>query len=544
MLLFIHWGRSDNTTNSLLTTYDVNTTVCGLIAQEGMEHPDRKAIIDGKINIDYQTLLKRASEVAGELQHRGVVPGSLVGVCMHRSWELVAALLGVMQAGCAYVPLDPAYPQDRVRYMLEHSRAVAAIVDQDSTPALCADVGEQVRMASVGAHADTTVRPSATDLAYVIYTSGSTGKPKGVAVEHRNVMGVHHEMRARFSDQELQGIFAGASVCFDTSVMEIFGTLSLGGTIILGNNGLDLTRLPATHQIRTAVMVASAVQAMLATERLPEQLRTLVFGGEALKRSLVAQVHAQKPALRVLNAYGPTEDTVYSTMAELPNGTESVTIGTSVPGSRAYILDEALQPVADGEPGELHLAGSKLARGYLYEPELTLERFIARAATKAIPDTRLYKTGDLVRRAANGEIEFLGRVDQQVKVRGYRIELGEIESTLEGMEGVDAAAAAAVEGSIGQKMLVVYVVSSDEAVTDEAVKAYLAQRLPKYMVPQVVKYLDALPLLPNDKLDRKQLMRWEEESRQAQEASILLSGGSQSQEASTLSAIQQEVAAL
>lgn len=499
----------------------LETTICGLIIKQMLEHPERMAIIDGKTNIDYKDLMKRASEVAGALKNRKVVPGSLVGVCMTRTWELVATLIGVMQAGCAYVPLDPAYPQDRIQYMLEHSRAVAAIVDTDKAAALCKGVHELLWINTVGNHTDATVRSSTNDLAYVIYTSGSTGRPKGVAVEHKSVVAMHQSMREKFSDEELKGVFAGASVCFDTSVMEIMGTLSLGGTIILAKNALELTTLPAVDQLRTVVIVASALQALLTTETLPKGLRCLVFGGEALKRSLVEQVYALAPNLRILNAYGPTEDTVYSTLAEVPSGVKIVTIGKSVPNSRAYILDDALQPVSKGEAGELYLAGSKLARGYLHDEALTKERFIEMEPSDLIPDNRLYKTGDLCRWTENGEIEFLGRVDQQVKIRGFRIELEEIESTLESMEGVDAAAAAAVDGGIGQKILVVYVVSRDEVVTEAKIKSFLSERLPKYMVPQVVRHLKTLPFLPNDKLDRKKLLSLEGEARVEQGAGIV-----------------------
>ncbi|WP_299211664.1 amino acid adenylation domain-containing protein [uncultured Aquimarina sp.] len=539
---------------------DLETTICGLIAKQMLEYPKRVAIIDGKTKIDYKTLLKRASEVAGELKIREVEPGSLVGVCMNRSWELVAALIGVMQAGCAYVPLDPEYPQDRIRYMLEHSLAVAAIVDNDNAAKLCSGVRELVWTNTLGDHTDNAIRTSAKDLAYVVYTSGSTGQPKGVAVEHRSVVAMSQSMREKFSDQELKGVFAGASVCFDTSVMEIMGTLSLGGTVILAKNALELTKLPAVDQVRTCVMVASAVQALISIEKLPEGIQCLVFGGEALKRSLVEQVYAQKPGLRVLNAYGPTEDTVYSTIAEIPSGTKVITIGKSVPNSRAYILDDAFQPVSNGVAGELYLAGNKLARGYLYDQALTKERFIEMKPSDLIPDNRLYKTGDLCCWTENGEIEFLGRVDQQVKIRGFRIELEEIESTLESMQGVDAAAAAAVDGGAGQKILVVYVVSRNEAVTEASVKSYLSQRLPKYMVPQVVKHLKVLPLLPNDKLDRKKLMSLEEEvyfeksavaippsAEAVNSTNILIQrliGSSNEQQAALLSIIQSEVASL
>ncbi len=529
-------------------------TVWHLIERQMQHHPSRKAIVDGNATIDFNQLLIRSNAIAGELEARGVLPGSLVGVCMNRSWELVAALIGVMRAGCAYVPLDPAYPRDRVRYMLEHSGAVAAIVDGDTSENLCEGVRELVRIDRVGAKAIRCAEPSENDLAYVIYTSGSTGRPKGVAVEHKNIVAMCQSMDELLNEEELKGVFAGASVCFDTSVMEILGTLSLGGTVILGKNILEMTKLSSANQVRTCVTVPSAMQTLLATEKLPEGLRCLVFGGEALKRSLVEQVQAMAPGLKVFNAYGPTEDTVYSTIAKVPPGSKIVTIGKSVPNSRAYILNDKMQPVSPGVAGELYLAGSKLARGYLYDEEKTKERFIELEPTDLIPDSRLYKTGDLCQWAGNGEIEFLGRVDQQVKVRGYRIELEEIESTLESMPGVDAAAAAAVEGGIGQKMLVVFVVSRDESVTDTSVKEFLAERLPKYMVPQIVRHLEELPFLPNDKLDRKQLIELEKSRHREQgpdntsgsNSNLLqrLMGSRHEQEATVLSIIQGEIAAL
>jgi len=497
--ILVEWTRTEE-------AYDRTETVWGLIESQAQAHPEQTAILDGETEIDYERLTERANAIAGELEARGVEPGSLVGVCMSRTWELVATLIGVLRAGCAYVPLDPAYPRERVRYMLEHARAVAAIVDHENRAELCAGVPELVRLDEVGDWtADGVAGPSASDLAYVIYTSGSTGRPKGVAVEHRSVVAMTRSMRNLLEDEELAGVLAAASVCFDPSVMEILGTLSLGGTVVLAENVLELLELPSADRVRTGIMVPSAMQALLAAGRLPEGIRCLVFGGEVLKRSLVDQLYAQQPGLRVVNVYGPTEDTVYSTAAEVPPGAETITIGKPVSNSRSYILDDSMQPVAVGVPGELYLAGDQLARGYLHDEELTRERFIEVNPNGPIPEERLYKTGDLCRWREDGEIEFLGRVDQQVKIRGFRIELEEIESTLESMEGVDGAAAAVVDRGGDRKMLVGYVVSRDEAVTREAARAYLAERLPKYMVPQVVMHLEELPRLPNGKLDRKQL---------------------------------------
>lgn len=506
--ILVEWTRTQE-------AYDRTETICGLIESQAQAKPGRTAVLDGTTEIDYRRLTQRASAIAGELAARGVEPGSLVGVCMRRTWELVATLIGVLRAGCAYVPLDPAYPRERVRYMLEHARAAGAVVDHEKTAELCAGVPEIVRLDEVGERAadEQTVAgvagPSARDLAYVIYTSGSTGRPKGVAVEHRSVVAMTRSMRTLLDDEELAGVLAAASVCFDASVMEILGTLSLGGTAVLAENVLALLELPSADRVRTAIMVPSSMQALLAAGRPPEGIRCLVLGGEVLKRSLVDRLHALEPRPRVVNVYGPTEDTVYSTANEVPVGVETITIGKPVSNSRSYILNDSLQPVPVGVAGELYLAGDQLARGYLHDEELTRKRFIEMDPNGPIAEERLYKTGDLCRWREDGEIEFLGRVDRQVKIRGFRVELEEIESALESMEGVDGAAAAVVDadgnGDGGHKMLVAYVVSRDEAVTSEEARAYLAERLPKYMVPQVVMHLEELPRLPNGKLDRNQL---------------------------------------
>ncbi|MFW6012233.1 MAG: amino acid adenylation domain-containing protein [bacterium] len=487
--------------------YDRTETVWGLIESQAQAHPGRAAIIDGETEIDYERLTERASAIAGELVARGVEPGSLVGVCMSRTWELVATLVGVLRAGCAYVPLDPAYPRERVRYMLEHARAAGAVVDHETMAELCRGVPELVRLDEVGEgpSARDLTGPSPSDLAYVIYTSGSTGRPKGVAVEHRSVVALSRSMGELMDDEELEGMLAAASVCFDASVMEILGTLSLGGTVVLAENVLALLELPSADRVRAAVMVPSAMQALLAAGRPPEGLRCLFLGGEVLKRSLVDRLHALEPRPRVVNIYGPTEATVYSTAKEVSPGVEAITIGKPVSTSRSYILNESMQPVSVGVAGELYLAGDQLARGYLNDEDFTKERFVEVDPAGPIPEERLYKTGDLCRWREDGEIEFLGRADQQVKIRGFRVELEEIESALESMEGVDGAAAAVVDGGGGQKMLVVYVVSPKEAVTTEAARAYLAERLPRYMLPHVVMHLEELPRLPNGKLDRKQL---------------------------------------
>lgn len=504
--ILIEWNRTER-------AYDRTETVWGLIEKQAQKHPRRTAVIDGTAAFDYQHLIARADAIARELVARGVTPGSLIGVCMGRTYELVATLLGVLRAGCAYVPLDPKYPRERVRYMLTHARVAAAIVDSEPSAALCAGAPQIVRLDALKATTPTQGTmpgPAASDLAYVIYTSGSTGQPKGVAVEHRSVVAMTLAMRELLDGDELSGVLAAASVCFDPSVMEILGTLSLGGTVVLSENALTLPELPSAHRVRTVIMVPSAMQALLKAGGLPEDVRCVVLGGEVLKPSLAKQLHALPRPPRVVNVYGPTEDTVYSTATEVPAGAETITIGRPVPNARAYILDEAMRPVPVGVPGELHLAGDKLARGYLHDEARTRQRFVemdtgGQASQANIPDGRLYRTGDRCRWTPDGEIEFLGRIDQQVKLRGFRIELEEIESTLASMHGVDSAAAAVVDMGGDKQMLVGYVAGRDAAPTSEASRAYVAERLPGYMVPQIVIRLADMPRLLNGKLDRKRL---------------------------------------
>ena len=521
---------------------DLKMTACGLIRQQMLEHPERIAIIDGETHLSYKSLMDRAGEVAGELEHRGIMPGSLVGVCMGRSGEMIATLVGIMQAGHAYVPLDPEYPQDRVGYMLKHSRASAAVVDSDSAASLCSKVDELVWINKVGSHAGKSLRASANDLAYVIYTSGSTGLPKGVAIEHRNFVSLHRAMKELFSGEDLTGMFAGASICFDVSVMETLGTLSLGGTVILGKNTLELPYVAASQRIRSCATVPSVVQAMLSTAKLPKSLQCLVLGGEVLKKSLVKQIYAQNPAIRIINAYGPTEDSVFSTFSAITPETKLITIGKSVTNSRAYILDDNLQPVAAGVSGELYLAGDKLARGYLHDEVLTKQHFIEIEPSDLIADNRLYKTGDLCRWTESEEIDFLGRVDQQVKIRGFRVELEEIESVLDSMDGIKASATTVVEGGIGQKILVACIVVHNEKVSGAEIKSYVSQRLPNYMVPQIIRYLDKMPLSPSGKLDREKIVLIANEGYLEKNEDAL--GADVEQRSTVLSVIQKEVALL
>ncbi|WP_037471325.1 amino acid adenylation domain-containing protein [Shewanella waksmanii] len=507
------------------------------------------SIIDGYSEISYEELMEKADLIANELLFHGVDKGALIGVCMKRSWMLVATLIGILRAGCAYVPLDPSYPNERIEYMLKHAGVSAVFVESEVEAKLCHTVEQVIWVNKIQRKKQDSIRfPSASDLAYVIYTSGSTGKPKGVAVEHKNVVAMSLALRCLYTTEELKGVLAAASVCFDTSVMEILGTLMLGGTIILAKNALELPNLPYACKVKACVMVPSSMKSLLSSSSLPDSLRCIVLGGEEVKSSLVEQLYRQNAKLRVLNAYGPTEDTVFSTIGEIRPHTKIVTIGCSVINSRSYILDEKLKRIdKKGVPGELYLAGGKLARGYLYETELTKERFIDIKPSSNIPEERLYRTGDLVQWTEGNEIEFLGRVDLQVKIRGFRVEIGEIEAALESMPAIATAAVAVKNTNNEQKILVAYIVKQDRCVLDEDIKTYLNKKLPKHMVPKLLMHMDSLVYLPNGKLDRNNLpsLREVQLAISSQESLMLVDNASaKNTYAAILEKIQIEIASL
>ncbi|OCQ22210.1 hypothetical protein A7985_10520 [Pseudoalteromonas luteoviolacea] len=523
-------------------------TIYDLIKWQYELTPNSIAIIDGENKITYSQLMTAAWQITKEIEIQQIPRSSIIAVCMSRTWQLLAAMIGIHKAGCGYVPLDPNYPKNRVEYMLSHSGAKAAVVDSEHTLALCTGVETHINTQQLTVHTpcnEPTTYPAAEDLAYVIYTSGSTGKPKGVAIEHKNLVAMSHALSKLFGPTELQGVLAAASICFDTSVMETLGTLSLGGTVILAQNALELTSLPYADKVKACVMVPSSMQAILNSGPLPKNIECVVFGGEALKSALVEKVHTLTPRPRVVNAYGPTEDTVFSTLKDIKVGTKTITIGRPVENSSAVILDEKLQPVSNGIAGELCLGGHKLARGYLNDAEQTAARFIEIHVGNETTKRRLYRTGDLCRFTEAGDIEFLGRIDQQVKIRGYRIELGEIESALESLPFIKAAAVSALESETGQKSLVAYLVEQPDAPNHDVLKSQLLEHLPSYMVPQLFMSLDTLPFLPNDKLDRSKLpdltqVRLANQKTHQDEATPLINDKLEI----TQSIIQQEVAAL
>ncbi|MFF8592595.1 amino acid adenylation domain-containing protein [Streptomyces sp. NPDC015220] len=476
------------------------------------EHPDRTAVVFEGRELSYRELEERAGALARALRERGAGPGSLVAVALHRSAELVAAVLAVHKAGAAYLPVDPAYPQDRIAYVVDDARPVLLLTTADvlgalpalgTVPALLLDEPLPAPGPDTGLPAPV---PAAGHTAYTIYTSGSTGRPKGVVIPYGSFANFIEDMRLRLRLGADDRLVSVTTFGFDIANLELFVPLVSGAAVVLA--GHDTVRDP---DALAALLRTSGATVMQATPTLwhalvtdhPDALAGLhaLTGGEAISAALAAQVAAA--ADRLTNLYGPTETTVYSTVAEL-DGAGTPPIGRPLAGNRAYVLGPDLRPVPAGATGELYLGGVGLAHGYHGRPGLTAERFVADPFADR-PGARMYRTGDLVRQRPDGTIDYLGRVDHQVKIRGFRIELGEIEGVL--LEHPEVAQAVVVrEDTPAGPRLAGYVVAADGAEAQPtALRAHLAGRLPDYMVPAALVVLDALPLTPNGKVDRARL---------------------------------------
>ncbi|MCT8946633.1 non-ribosomal peptide synthase/polyketide synthase [Pseudomonas iridis] len=484
------------------------------IARQVAAMPDALAVTFASTQLSYAELDAQADRLAHKLVELGVGPEVRVGVAMPRSEQLLVALLAVLKAGGAYVPLDPDYPADRVAYMLEDSRARVLLTEQRLAATLNVPAQtqvlllDQVALEGYPARApQTSVAPD--NLAYVIYTSGSTGMPKGVAIAHRNVMALIDWSAQVYSREDIQGVLASTSVCFDLSVWELFVTLANGGSLIIARNALELPQLPARDQVRLINSVPSAIAALQRAGQIPPSVRIINLAGEPLKQSLVEALYQQSGVEHVYDLYGPSEDTTYSTWTRRRAGGQA-RIGRVLGHSASHLLDADLHAVPQGVSAELYLSGAGITRGYLGRAAMTAERFV--------PDPfvangeRMYRTGDLIRQREGGELEYMGRIDHQVKIRGLRIELGEIEARLLAQPAVTEAAVLAVESASGAQLVAYVVASSLDLYDDQAqrvlrdgLKTGLKSSLPDYMIPAHLLFLEQLPLTPNGKLDRKAL---------------------------------------
>ncbi|HXQ73964.1 MAG TPA: amino acid adenylation domain-containing protein [Pyrinomonadaceae bacterium] len=488
--------------NETYRDYPVSGSMLSLFNAQAKKTPDAIALSWNTERISYRELDERSNRLAHYLRQRGAGVEQIVGVLCHRTPELIVTLLSILKTGAAYLSLDPAYPAPRLHLMLEDSGArllittseLASLVQDVATPLLFLDK-ESTEIASCTSEA---LSLHADNLAYLIYTSGSTGRPKPVAITHRSALTFLHWSREVFSTDELSGVLASTSVCFDLSVFELFAPLSWGGEVILVDNSLHLATSEGRAHVRLINTVPSAMAELLRMRAVPKEVLTVNLAGEALSRSLVQDIYEQTEVNRVLNLYGPSEDTTYSTWTEVARDS-APTIGRPIANTQAYILDRELKPAPVGVAGELYLAGEGLGRGYLSRPDLTAEKFVPHPFS-GVGGKRLYRTGDLARWLSSGEIEFLGRMDNQVKLRGFRIELGEIETMLRVHVAVRESVVV-----VSDNRLVAYVVAEDAGVTINELRSYLKERLPEYMVPSVFMMLEEMPLTANGKVDRRRL---------------------------------------
>jgi amino acid adenylation domain-containing protein len=500
------------TWNDTTCAYPEDSCLHHLFEAQVERSPDAVAAVFRDTHLTFQELNRHANRLAHYLRTRGVGPEIVVGICMEGSLELAIAIMGVLKAGGIYLPLDPGYPTDRLAFMLEDAN-VDLVLTQHHLEASIADIAKDVLSldtaeALLREQSDTNPPHDSTaeNMSYIIYTSGSTGRPKGVMIQHRAVINLLQHTRGLLSIDSSSRILQFSSFSFDVSVREVFEPLLTGGTLYLERReammpGEPLLRLLKQSAI-TMVTLAPSVWEHLPEADLPA-LKTAIAGGEACPAAIV---NRWAPGRMFVNAYGPTEITVASSMAVCTAGGGKPTIGRPFSNTQYYVVDQHMQLCPIGVAGELLIGGAGLARGYLGRPALTAERFIPNPFSTE-PGTRLYRSGDLARFLPNGEVDYLGRIDTQVKIRGFRIELGEIETVLMEHEAISAATVTCHVGASEDKQLVAYVVADTEGsrVTAAELKTFLGEKLPRYMVPQSIIFLEAIPLTPAGKVDVRAL---------------------------------------
>jgi amino acid adenylation domain-containing protein len=490
-----------------------------LIEAQALRTPQADAAAFEGGRLGYRELERRANRLAAHLVRLGAGPEARVGLFVERSLEMLVGILGVLKAGAAYVPMDPAFPQERLAFMLSDAGARIVLTQTRLAARLPAGAAEAVHLdafdwAGEGAPLEAAVRPE--NLAYVIYTSGSTGRPKGVGVEHRNI--VHYVLRVA-ERLELEPGMAHAlvsTIAADLGNTVLFPALVTGGCLhILAQERVESRALFAEYLRSERIDVLKIVPSHLAALQSggrPEEVmpaRRLVLGGEASRLDWIERLRAAAPRCAIFNHYGPTETTVgvltYRVGETMPaTATRNLPLGRPLPGTRIHLLDEQGRPVPAGEKGELCIGGPGVARGYLNRPELTAERFVSEPFGDA-PGARMYRTGDLARLLPDGDLEFCGRADHQVKVHGYRVELGEIEAALREDDRVQDAVVL-----LRDEQLVAFVGSRAmgpfvDPLTAPVLRETLKARLPQYMVPSAFLVLDKLPLTANGKIDRQGL---------------------------------------
>ncbi|MEG4242346.1 amino acid adenylation domain-containing protein [Microcoleus sp. MON2_D6] len=493
--------------------------------------PDAIAVVFENEHLTYRELNEKANNLASYLQKIGVKPEVLVGIYVDRSLEMMVGLLGILKAGGAYVPLDPAYPPERLGFMLEDAKISVLLTQKKLLETLPKNSASLVFLDADLEGISSGDEPlvglqNSSNLAYVIYTSGSTGKPKGVQISHASAVNFLSSMRQQLAIADRDVWLAVTSLSFDIAALELFLPITTGSRVVVASrevasNGEKLLETLTNSGASIMQATPASWKMLLAAGWQGNNQLKILCGGEALPRHLANQLLLRGAS--VWNLYGPTETTIWSTLYQVDRKDESVSIGRPIANTQIFILDRYLMPVPVGVFGELHIGGAGLSRGYLNRPELTAEKFIpnpfAEDPTHAsfilnsssfILSERLYKTGDLARYLPDGNIEFMGRSDNQVKVRGFRIELGEIEAVLSQYPAVREAIALVREDNPGDQRLVAYIVANSALKTQDSelindLRSYLKQKLPQYMMPSAFVLLEAMPLTPNGKIDRRSL---------------------------------------
>ncbi|MDZ8257987.1 non-ribosomal peptide synthetase [Nostoc sp. ChiQUE01b] len=495
--------------------------------------PDAIAVVFENQQLTYQELNTRANQLAHYLQSLGVGADALVGICVERSLEMVVGLLGILKAGGTYVPLDPEYPQERLRFILEDAQ-VSVLLSQHHLVEKLPECQAQLvsldtnwQLISQLTQENPITDVQASNLAYVIYTSGSTGQPKGVQISHKSVSNFLSAMQQRPGITKQDTLLAITTISFDIAALEIFLPITVGACLVIASrevtlDGRELFDLLVKSKA-TIMQATPATWRLLLDSNYQFSDLKILCGGEALPWDLVNQLLAKNTS--VWNLYGPTEATIWSSVCQLESNESLISIGRPISNTQIYILDQNLQPVPVGVLGELHIGGAGLAKGYLNRPELTQEKFIPNpfsggrgqgAGSRGAGEqgsrgtiqhsALLYKTGDLARYLPDGKIEYLGRIDNQVKIRGFRIELGEIEAVLSQHPNVQASCVVARENIRSDKRLVAYIVAQPQVtLTISELRSDLKKKLPDYMVPSAIVILESLPLTPNGKIDRRAL---------------------------------------
>ncbi len=505
--------------NQTATEYPRDKCAHELFEVQVERTPDAVAVAFRDDQLTYRQLNTRANQVAHWLRHFGIGPESLVGICVERSLEMVIGLLAILKAGGAYVPIDPAYPRERLSFMLTDANVCVLLTQANLLDALPPHNGPRICLDSdwdliaKEPKENPTAGATAENLAYVIYTSGSTGKPKGAMIRHRGLVNYLSWCTKAYEVGRGCGALVHSSISFDLTITSLFSPLMVGRSVFLVPDGIEALAEALLERENYSLVKITPAHLRVLTELLPadkiaKRVRALIIGGEALHMESLSFWRNHAPETRLINEYGPTETVVGCCVYEVgafDATSGSVPIGRPIANTATYVLDEKLQPVRAGAVGELYIGGDGVARGYLNRSRLTEKRFIPDPFGRD-SSARLYRTGDLARFLPCGNLEYLGRVDNQVKIKGYRIELGEIETVLKQHRAVSECAVVASDEPSGEKRLVAYVVADQkDSSTVNALSDFLRTRLPDYMIPTTFVRADSLPLTANGKIDRKAL---------------------------------------